>query len=76
MQLKKCSPVFIVVEFLLMLPAIQLNHNVLFDTGKIGNISSDRVLAPESMSIQLLAPQSSPEQPLGVSHAAAQRSRP
>lgn len=54
-----------------MLSTIQLNHNVLFDTGKIGNISSDRVLTPESMSIQLFTSQGTPELPFSIGHIAA-----
>ncbi len=49
-----------------MLPAIDLDHEALFETHEIEDERADRVLPPEPVAIERTAPQPPPELGFGV----------
>ncbi len=63
---------FVVILLLLMLSAIQLDYELFFDTGEIGNVFSDRILAAKSVAVKLFAPQCLPQHALDIGHIGSQ----
>jgi len=61
----------IVCKLFLMLPAIKLYHKVLFNTGEIRNVLPYRMLATETVPVELLSPQRTPKQSLDICHVTA-----
>jgi hypothetical protein len=58
-----------------MLTAIDLDHQLGLEAGKVDDIRPHRMLAPESMACQLPQAQVFPQGLLGVRHVAAQLTR-
>ena len=56
----ECLALFIVVVLLLMLSAIQLDCELFLDTGKVGNVFSNRILATKSIAVKLFTSQCPP----------------
>lgn len=54
MRTQKIRSLFIISKLLLMLASIQFNHQPQLDTGEIGDVSSDSVLAAEAVPGYLL----------------------
>lgn len=68
------ASVFIVSFLILMLSAIQLNHQFSFHTRKVHDICVYRMLASEAAASDLLSLQFHPEPALNIGHVGAQRS--
>ena len=63
----------VIVSFLvLVLSAIQFDHQHSFHTRKVRNISAYRMLAPEAAAFKLSSPHRAPKPALNIGHVAAQ----
>lgn len=60
-------------KLLLVLSAIQVDHQLLLDTGEVGDVSSDRVLATETVPAKLFVAQCPPQHTLDIGHATPKR---
>nr|WP_326857302.1 hypothetical protein [Noviherbaspirillum sp.] len=55
LRLHECGSVFIVLNPLLMLSAVEFDNEHFLDAGEVGDVGVDGVLAAEAVSVQLLA---------------------
>jgi len=72
-QIAVAAPVFFAF---VMLPAIDFDDDSHLKTGEIGNVGTDGMLAPETMTVLLALLQNLPESPLGECHVPTQLARP
>ena len=59
----------------LMLSAVKLDHELRLQTSEVGNMTTDRHLAPEPVASKLPQPQKVPEVPFGIRGLISQRAR-
>lgn len=60
----------------LVLSAVKLDYKLRLQTREVGNITTDRHLAPEPVALKLPKPQKTPEVPLGIGGLIPQSARP
>ena len=60
----------------LVLSAVKLDHKLRLQTREVGNITTDRHLAPEPVASKLPKPQKTPKAPLGIGGLISQSARP
>jgi hypothetical protein len=72
LRFNPCSPRCVLGLAFRVLPAIQFHHEPSFETHKIQDVASQRMLAAELETVHLTLPKIAPKQALGISGLASQ----